>query len=125
MDNRRTRGVNITILPSEILEIMSAKVVKTSPTPLDDIVSLHCLQVIHGLVHHFVVTISIMTNGNALQLLVEVHRLSQRDDGKEGETEHGGVLGMAIVVPAMSDSWGCFTRALRLATTTLCCSLDW
>jgi hypothetical protein len=81
MDNRRTRGVNITTLPSEILEIMAAKVVKTSPTPLDDIVSLHCLQVIHGLVHHFIV---IMTNGNAPQLLVEVHGLSQCDDGKEG-----------------------------------------
>jgi hypothetical protein len=43
MDNRRTRGVNVTTLPSEILEIVAAKVVKTSPTPLDDIVSLRCL----------------------------------------------------------------------------------
>jgi hypothetical protein len=41
MDNRRTRGVNITTLPSEILEIMIAKVMKTSLTPLDDIVSLY------------------------------------------------------------------------------------
>jgi hypothetical protein len=41
MDNRRTRGVNITTLLSEIIEIMVAKVVKTSPTPLNDIVSLH------------------------------------------------------------------------------------
>jgi hypothetical protein len=40
MDNRRTKGVNITTLPSEILEITAAKVVKTSPTPLDNIVSL-------------------------------------------------------------------------------------
>jgi hypothetical protein len=42
MDNRRSRGVNITTLPSEILETMAANVVKTSPTPLDNIVSLHC-----------------------------------------------------------------------------------
>jgi hypothetical protein len=41
MDIRRTRGVNITTLPSEILEIMAAKVAKMSSTPLDDIVSLH------------------------------------------------------------------------------------
>jgi hypothetical protein len=41
MDNRRTRGVNITTLPLEILEIMAAKVAKMSSTPLDDIVSLH------------------------------------------------------------------------------------
>jgi hypothetical protein len=40
MDNRRTRGVNITTLPSEILEIMTVKVAKTSLTSLDDIVSL-------------------------------------------------------------------------------------
>jgi hypothetical protein len=41
MDNRRTRGVNMTTLPLEILEIMIINVVRTSPTPLDDIVSLH------------------------------------------------------------------------------------
>jgi hypothetical protein len=41
MDNRRTRGVNITTLPSEILHIMAAKVAKTLSTPLNDIVSLH------------------------------------------------------------------------------------
>jgi hypothetical protein len=40
MDNRRTRGVNITTLPSEILDIMASKVAKMSLTPLDDIVSL-------------------------------------------------------------------------------------
>jgi hypothetical protein len=34
MDNRRTRGVNITTLPSEILEIVAAKVSKMSPTTL-------------------------------------------------------------------------------------------
>jgi hypothetical protein len=36
-------------------------------------------------VHHFVVTISIMTNGNALRLLVQMHGLSQHDDGKVGQ----------------------------------------
>jgi hypothetical protein len=41
MDNRRTRGVNMTTLPLEILEIVIINVVRTSPTPLDDIVSLH------------------------------------------------------------------------------------
>jgi hypothetical protein len=40
MDNRRTMGVNITTLPSEILEIVLTKVAKTSMTPLNDIVSL-------------------------------------------------------------------------------------
>jgi hypothetical protein len=40
MDNRRTRGVNISTLPSEILDIVASKVAKMSPTPLDDIVSL-------------------------------------------------------------------------------------
>jgi hypothetical protein len=40
IDNRRTRGVSITTLPSEILAIMAAKVAKRSPAPLDDIVSL-------------------------------------------------------------------------------------
>jgi hypothetical protein len=40
MDNRRTRGVNITTLSSEILNIMASKVAKTSLTPLNDIVSL-------------------------------------------------------------------------------------
>jgi hypothetical protein len=52
-------------------------------------------------VHHFVVTISITTNGNALRMLVQVHGLPQHDDGKEGGTEHGGVLGMAVVVPKL------------------------
>jgi hypothetical protein len=41
MDNRRTRRVNITTLPSEILETVAANVAETLPTPLDDIVSLH------------------------------------------------------------------------------------
>jgi hypothetical protein len=50
-------------------------------------------------VHHFAVTISITTNGNALRLLVQVHGLPQCDDGKEGGIEHGGVLGMTVVVP--------------------------
>jgi hypothetical protein len=86
MDNRRTRGVNITTLPSEILKIVAAKVAKMSLTPLDDIVSLRRSEVIHGLVHHFVVTISITTNSNALQLLVQVHGLPQRDNGKDGGT---------------------------------------
>jgi hypothetical protein len=42
MDNQRTEGVNITTLLSEILGTMAANVSKTSPTPLDDIVSLCC-----------------------------------------------------------------------------------
>jgi hypothetical protein len=42
MENPRTRGVNITNLPSEILEIMTAKVAKMLLTPLDDIVNLRC-----------------------------------------------------------------------------------
>jgi hypothetical protein len=42
MENPRTRGVNITNLPSEILEIMAAKVAKMLLAPLDDIVSLCC-----------------------------------------------------------------------------------
>jgi hypothetical protein len=41
MDNQSTKGVNITTLPLEILEIMVAKVAKMSLTPLDDIVSLY------------------------------------------------------------------------------------
>jgi hypothetical protein len=40
MDNQRTRGVNITTLPLETVEIMVAKVAKTSPTPLNDILNL-------------------------------------------------------------------------------------
>jgi hypothetical protein len=40
MDNPMTREVNNTTLLSEILEIMAAKVVKTSLTSLNDIVSL-------------------------------------------------------------------------------------
>jgi hypothetical protein len=42
MDDLRTRGVSMTTLVSEILEIMATKVAKTSLTPLDDIVSLYC-----------------------------------------------------------------------------------
>jgi hypothetical protein len=42
MDNRRTRGVNITTLLSEILEIVAAKVTMTLSTPLDNIFSLRC-----------------------------------------------------------------------------------
>jgi hypothetical protein len=38
--HRRTSGVNITTMPSEILDIVAAKVAKTSPTPLNDIVSI-------------------------------------------------------------------------------------
>jgi hypothetical protein len=52
-------------------------------------------------VHHFAVTISIATNGNALRLLVQVHGLPQRDDIKDGGIEHGGVTGMAVVVPKL------------------------
>jgi hypothetical protein len=118
MDNRRTKGLNITTLPSEILEIMTAKVAKTSLTPLNDIVSLNRSYVIHGLVHHFVVTISIMTNGNALWLLVQMHGLPQHDDDKEGGIEYGGVLGILVAVPKL--------RAVRVdALVTLCCSMDW
>jgi hypothetical protein len=101
MDNRRTRGVNITALSSEILEIMAAKVEKTSPTPLDDIFSLHRSLVIHDLVYRLTVTISIRTNGNALQLLVQVHCLPQCDDGKEGGTEHGGVPRVVVEIPKL------------------------
>jgi hypothetical protein len=42
-----------------------------------------------------------MTNGNALWLLVQVHGLPQHDEGKEGGTEHGGLLGLAVVVPKL------------------------
>jgi hypothetical protein len=52
-------------------------------------------------VHCFIVTISITTNGNALWLLVQVHGLPQRDDGKDYGIEHGGVLGMAVAVPKL------------------------
>jgi hypothetical protein len=52
-------------------------------------------------VHHFVVTISIVTNGKALRLLVQVHGLPQRDTDKEGGIEHGSVLGMVVVVPKL------------------------
>jgi hypothetical protein len=41
MDNRRTRGVNITTLSSEILDIVASKVANALSTPLDDIVSHH------------------------------------------------------------------------------------
>jgi hypothetical protein len=41
----------------------------------------------------------IRTNGNTLQLLVQVHNLLQCDDGKEGGTEHGGMPGLAIEIP--------------------------
>jgi hypothetical protein len=52
-------------------------------------------------VHHLTVKISIRTNGNALWLFVQLHCLPQRDDGKEGGTEHGGVIGVAIEVPKL------------------------
>jgi hypothetical protein len=52
-------------------------------------------------VHRFTVTISIMINGNALQLLVQVHGLSQCDDDKEGGIEHGGFPGMTVAVPKL------------------------
>jgi hypothetical protein len=52
-------------------------------------------------VHHFAVTNSITTNGNTLRLLVHVHGLPQRDEGKEGGIEHGGVPGMAVAVPKL------------------------
>jgi hypothetical protein len=55
----------------------------------------------HGFVHRVTVKFSIRTNGNALRLLVQVHYLPQHDDGKEGGTEHGGVLGVAIEVPKL------------------------
>jgi hypothetical protein len=51
--------------------------------------------------HRFVVTISIMTIGNAFRLLVQVRGLLQRDDDKEGGIEHGGVSGMAVAVPKL------------------------
>jgi hypothetical protein len=43
MDNRRTRGVNITTLPSEILDIVAPKLANTLPHPLNDILSLRRL----------------------------------------------------------------------------------
>jgi hypothetical protein len=49
-------------------------------------------------VHHFTIAISIRTNGNAIQLLVQVRGLPQCDDGKECGTEHSSVLGMAVAV---------------------------
>jgi hypothetical protein len=52
-------------------------------------------------VHRFVVTISITTNDNALWLLVQVHGLPQRNDGKDGGTEHGRVPGMVIAIPKL------------------------
>jgi hypothetical protein len=52
-------------------------------------------------VHHFIVAISIMTNGNALWLLVQVHGLPQHDDNKEGGTEYGSVPGIAVAAPKL------------------------
>jgi hypothetical protein len=52
-------------------------------------------------VHCFAVTISITTNGNALWLLVQVHDLLQRNDGKDGGIEHGRVPGMGTAVPKL------------------------
>jgi hypothetical protein len=55
----------------------------------------------HGLVYPLTVKISITTNGNALQLLVQVHCLPQHDDDKEGGTKHGVVPGVAVEVPKL------------------------
>jgi hypothetical protein len=52
-------------------------------------------------VHHLTVTILIRTHDNAHRLLVQVHYLLQRDNDKEGGTEHGGVPGVAIEVPKL------------------------
>jgi hypothetical protein len=52
-------------------------------------------------VYRLTVTICIWTNGNALWLLVQVHGLSQCDDGKEDRTEHGGVPGLAVEIPKL------------------------
>jgi hypothetical protein len=52
-------------------------------------------------VHHFAVTLSITTNGNAPRLLVQVHGFPQCGVEKEGGTEHGGVLGMEVTVPKL------------------------
>jgi hypothetical protein len=64
-------------------------------------------------VHHFAVAISIRTNGNAIWLLVQVHGLPQCDDGKEGETEHGGVPRMVVVVSKL--------RAVHKDASGVCC----
>jgi hypothetical protein len=55
----------------------------------------------HGLVHRLTIKIYVRTNSNALRLLVKVHCLPQCDHSKEGGTEHGGVLGMAVEVPKL------------------------
>jgi hypothetical protein len=52
-------------------------------------------------VHRLTTTISIRTNGNALQLLVQVYDLPQCDDDKEGGIEHGHVLGLTVEVPKL------------------------
>jgi hypothetical protein len=70
---------------------MTSKVVKTSPTPLDDIVSLRRSLVMHGLVHHLTVKISIGTNGNAVWLLIQVHSFPQCGDDKEGGTKQATI----------------------------------
>jgi hypothetical protein len=49
-------------------------------------------------VHLLTIAISIRTNGNVIWLLVQMCELPQRDDDKEGGTEHGCVPGMAVVV---------------------------
>jgi hypothetical protein len=47
-----------------------------------------------------------MVMHSALRLLVQVHGLPQRDDGKEGGTKHGGVPGMVVVVPKLQAVHG-------------------
>jgi hypothetical protein len=64
-------------------------------------------------VHHFAVAIFIRINGNAIQLLVQVCGLPQHDDGKDGGTEHGGVLRMAVAVPKL--------RVVHGDASSMCC----
>jgi hypothetical protein len=77
---------------------VASKVAKILSTPLDDIASLHLSYVMHGLVHHLTYKIYIRTDGNALQLLVQVYCLLQCDNGKEGGTEHGSVSRLTVEV---------------------------
>jgi hypothetical protein len=57
-------------------------------------------------VHRLTIAISIRTNGNALRLTIQVRDFLQHDDGKEGETEHGSVAGVAIEVPKLRKVHG-------------------